>query len=121
MNAALWAAQIILFAGFAVGAGMKLLMPIARLSAIWPWTGALSTPVVRGIGVIDLAGGVGVVLPMLTGVRPGLTVAAAIGCTLLQLCAIVFHLARRERSAIPVNIVLLAMAVFIAWGRWSLL
>ena len=70
----------------------------------------------RGIGVIDLAGGLGVVLPMLTGILPGLTVVAAIGCVLLQLCAMAFHLSRGERSAVPVNIVLLAMAAFIALG-----
>ena len=115
------AVQIVLFAAFATGAGIQLLMPIARLSAIWPWTGALSRPAVRGIGVIDLAGGLGVVLPMLTGIRPGLTVVAAIGCVLLQACAMAFHLSRHERSALPVNVVLLAMALFIAWGRWDLM
>ena len=121
LNSTLWTVQVLLLLAFGVGAGMKLLMPISRLSDVWPWTGVLSKPLVRSLGVVDLVGGVGVVFPMLTHVLPALTVAAAVGCMSLQICAMVFHLSRREASALPVNFVLLAMATFVAWGRWGLL
>lgn len=121
LNTGLWTVQVLLLVGFGIGAGMKLLMPIRRLSAIFSWTGDLPPPFVRGLGLIDLLGGIGVVLPMLTHVAPYLTVLAAIGCVLLQCCAIAFHLSRAERDSLHVNVILLVMAGFIAWGRWNLL
>jgi hypothetical protein len=57
---------------------------------------------------------------MATGIKPRLTVAAALGCVALQICALTFHLSRGEVGAAPVNVVFLAIAVFIAWGRWNL-
>ena len=117
LNGALWLVQFLLFVAFGIGAGMKTLFPIAKLAAIWPWAGDLPAPAVRGVGVIDLLGGVGVFLPMLTGILPRLTVPAALGCVALQICAMVFHIRRREFDSAPVNIVLLAMSAFVAWGR----
>ncbi len=99
---------------------MKIMTPIPKIAAMWPWTGELREPVIRALGLIDLAGGVGVFLPMLTGVEPQLTVPSALGCVALQLCAMIFHVSRREIAATPVNIVFLAMASFISWGRWHL-
>ena len=72
---------------------------------------------VRTLGVIDLLGGLGVVLPWLTRIRPGLTVAAALGCAALQCCAIVFHIVRGETSVIWFNLVFLALAAFVLVGR----
>jgi hypothetical protein len=119
LNSSLWAVQFLLLAAFAIGAWMKITMPIPKLAAIWPWTGQLPGPRVRTLGVIDLLGGVGVFFPMLTGIMPQLTGLAALGCIALQICAMIFHISRREISSTPVNIVLLAMAGFILWGRWQ--
>ena len=119
LDAALWLVQLLLFAAFATGAWMKITIPIPRLAAMWPWAGELPPSMVRGLGVVDLLGGVGVFLPMLTGIRPYLTAWAALGCVALQICAMVFHISRREITTTPVNLVLLAMAGFILWGRWT--
>jgi hypothetical protein len=72
---------------------------------------------VRILSIIDLAGGVGVLLPALTRIKPDLTVPAALGCIALQICAMIFHISRGEIAATPVNLVLLTLVIFIFWGR----
>ena len=119
LNISLWAAQIFIAVSFCVAGAMKLAMPINQLAGIWPWSGELPTAFVRLLGVIDFAGGAGVLLPSLTRVKPGLTVLAALGCVLLQLCAMVFHGSRGESAVLPVNIVFMAVCGFILWGRWK--
>jgi DoxX-like family len=116
LHVALWLAQILL-ALLYVGTGVfKLATPIATLAALWPWAGAHPN-LLRWTGIIDLAGGIGVVLPALVRIRPGLTVLAALGLAALQAGAIVFHVARGEVANTPFNFFLLALALFIFWGR----
>jgi uncharacterized membrane protein YphA (DoxX/SURF4 family) len=117
LNVTLWVAQILLFASFAWAGWMKLTSPIPALAAMWPWTEQLPEAVVRGLGAIDLAGGIGVLLPALTRIKPGLTVLAALGCVLLQICAAIFHASRGEMQVLPVNAIFLALAAYILWGR----
>lgn len=115
----LWIAQWLFAVSFVGAALMKLAMPIAQLAAMWPWTGELAPILVRLLGVIDLLGGIGVLLPSLTRIKPRVTVVTAVACIALQLCAIAFHASRGELSALPVNVAFIAIAIFIAWGRWS--
>ena len=117
LNVALWVTQAFVAASFVGAAGMKLGMPIAQLSGIWPWTGELSPAVVRLLGAIDLAGGLGVLLPSMTRIRPRLAVLAAACCIVLQVCAMAFHGSRGEWNATPVNVVFIACCAFMAWGR----
>jgi hypothetical protein len=117
LRVSIWIAQTLIFLGFTLGGVMKLFIPIPRLAAMIAWAGQLPEPFVRFIGLIDLLGGVGILLPALTRIRPGLTVLAALGCTLLQICAIIFHVSRGEAAYTPVNFVFLALAVFVLWGR----
>ncbi|MBN8680222.1 MAG: DoxX family protein [Chitinophagales bacterium] len=56
-------------------------------------------------------------LPSILRLKPQLTVYAAIGLVLVQLLAAIFHLSRGESSAIGVNVLFMALAVFVAWGR----
>jgi len=116
-NRWLWAAQFLLCVGFVVIGLMKVLMSIPALAAMWPWAGELPEPIVRLLGMFDIAGGVGVFAPMLTGIRPRLTVLAAAGCAALQVCAMIFHTSRGEFGGLPVNAVFLALAVIIFMGR----
>jgi hypothetical protein len=64
-----------------------------------------------------VAGGLGILLPALTRIRPQLTGWAARGRVLLQILAIVFHVWRGEMMATPLNFVLPALCAFILWGR----
>jgi hypothetical protein len=117
LNAALWVAQALVFVGFVIVGWMKLFKPIPELAALWAWTGQLPVAVVRGLGVIDIAGGIGIFLPALTRIKPGLTVLAALGCVVLQVCAMTFHISRGEIAATPVNLIFLALSAFVLWGR----
>lgn len=113
----LWIAQFALFAAFTFFGFTKLSTPIPQLAAMMPWAGELPVAFVRFIGLIDFAGGVGVLLPALTRIQPRLTVLAALGCTVLQILAAIFHTFRGEFAVLPLNTVLLALSVFILWGR----
>jgi hypothetical protein len=77
--------------------------------------------IVRFVGTSELLGALGLILPLVTGILPWLTVLAAIGLTLIQLLAIFTeHLPKKELNVIPINIVLVALAVFVVIGRWML-
>jgi len=77
---------------------------------------------VRFVGISELLGALGLILPLVTGILPWLTVLAATGLTIIQALAIFSeHLPKKEYNVIPVNIVLLALAVFVVIGRWTLI
>jgi len=116
MNVTLWVAQILVAASLLMGTVMKF-MPIEKISAIMPWTGQVPVAMVRLLGLIDLLGALGLVLPGMMHIKPQVTVWAAIGIILLMLCAIVFHVSRGEASVIGFNIFLAVLAAFIAWRR----
>lgn len=113
----LWLTQALMFLAFSSAGWLKLTKAPGELASSIPWAADVPLAFLRFIGGVDLAGGVGVLLPALTRVAPRLTVAAAIGCATLQGSAIVFHAVRGEYVMLPVNVTLLAMAVFVAWGR----
>src|SRR5262245_35082516 len=117
LNLSLWIVQALLAIVFAGTGFWKLLTPIPELAKMIPWAGEVSPAFLYTIAVIDLLGGLGVVLPMLMRIKPGLTTLAALGCAALQVCAIVFHLTRGEGANTPFNFVLLALALFVFWGR----
>lgn len=91
--------------------------PVPKLAAMIPWAGQVPVAFLYATAVADLCGGLGVLLPMLTRIRPGLTALAALGCAALQVCAIVFHLSRGEAANTPFNVLLLALSLFVFFGR----
>ncbi len=117
LRIALWVAQALVAVMFVASGFTKLATPIAELSAMMPWTGQVSPAFVRFIGLVDLAGGIGILLPALTRIQPRLTVLAALGCVVLQVFAFGFHFYRGEFAVLPVNLVLLALSAFVFWGR----
>lgn len=117
LRVGLWIAQALVAAVFCAAGFVKLTTPIPELSAMMPWTGQYPVTFVRAIGLIDLAGGLGILLPSLTRILPRLTVLAALCCVVLQVFAIVFHLSRGEAMAVPLNLVLLPLCAFVLWGR----
>lgn len=115
----LWSAQALLAMVFIWAGLIKLTTPIPQLAAMMPWAGQYSETFVRFIALVDLAGGIGILLPALTRILPRLTVLAALGCAVLQVLALIFHIARGEAEVTPLNIVLLALSLFVLWGRSS--
>ncbi|MCM3534845.1 DoxX family protein [Cellulosimicrobium funkei] len=121
MNVALWIASGLLALAF-LGAGlMKALRPIPVLQEQMRWVTPERAAGVRVIGWLEVAGAVGVILPWALGVAPVLTPVAAVGLALTQVGAIPLHLHLGEAKAVPANVVLLALAVLVAVGRFAAL
>lgn len=118
LNIALWAAQVLLGGMFGMAGATKATRPIVELAQRMPWAAEIPEGLVRFIGVSELAGGIGLLLPALTRIRPGLTPLAAAGLTTIMALASMFHLTRGEWGGIVVNAVLGGVAAFIAWGRY---
>lgn len=116
LGALLWLAQSTLAFFLLWGAYMKLGMPLAEAAKMAPWVAELPA-LATFTGVVDLLGGLGIVLPALLRIQPRLSVLAALGIIALQILAMGFHLVRGEAMVLPMNLVLLALAAFVLWGR----
>lgn len=121
MNMAIWAIQILLAVVFLMAGVMKIMQPKDKLAESLAWVEDFSPNSIRAIGVVELLGALGLVLPALTGILPWLTPLAAAGLALTMIGAIVTHLRRGEYPNILINIVLLALAAFVAYGRFVLI
>lgn len=120
MNIALWIAQGLLAAMFLMAGVMKTFQT-AKAKEQLPWAKNRSDGFVRFVGTSELLGALGLILPLATGILPRLTVLAAIGLIIIQLLAIFTeNLPKKEYNVIPVNVVLLALAAFVAFGRWPI-
>ncbi|GAA1663915.1 DoxX family protein [Nonomuraea maheshkhaliensis] len=119
MNIALWIVQIALGAMFFMAGVMKATQPKEKLAPKLPWVDDFSAGTIRFIGVAEVAGGLGLILPALTGIAPVLTPLAAAGLALTMVLAAVVHVRRKEPSGIAVNAVLFLLAAFVAWGRFG--
>ncbi|MCK6544474.1 DoxX family protein [Myxococcota bacterium] len=118
LHLGLWAAQVLLAAAFLMAGGMKVSAPLEELAAQMPWvTGALGGAV-RFIGVMELLGALGLVLPAATRIMPKLTPLAASGLLTVMALAAMTHLVRGEHPMLVANFVLAGLAAFVAWGRF---
>jgi len=117
LRVGLWVVQGLLFVTFVGTAVWKVATPLPTLAGMIPWAGQVSPAFLYFTAAADLAGGLGVLLPSLTRIKPGLAVVAALGCVALQASAIVFHLSRGEAANTPFNVLLVALSIFVAWGR----
>jgi uncharacterized membrane protein YphA (DoxX/SURF4 family) len=122
MNIALWIAQGVLAAMYLMAGSMKAFQPAkVRENPQMTWAKNRSDGFIRFVGISELLGALGLTLPLVTGILPWLTVLAAVGLILIQLLAIFTeHLPKKEYNVIPINIVLIAIPVFIVIGRWTL-
>jgi len=122
LNFWLWAAQIVLAAMFGFAGAVKTTQPIAKVAEMTGgWPNDFSPAVVRLIGIVEVLGALGMILPIVTWILPWLTPLAAIGFAVIQVLAIGVHARRNElMKVLPVNLVLLVLSLFVAWGRWDL-
>lgn len=119
MNTTLWIAQGILTTMFAMAGVMKSTQPIDKLmKSGLNWVERFPLSTVRIIGLSELLGAVGLILPLALGILPILTPIAAVGLSVIMVLAAVHHLKHKEHKAIVFNAVLFALAVFVAYGRF---
>lgn len=117
-NIGLWVAQLLLALVFGAAGVMKLFQPIEALGAMMTWVTVTPDLLVRFIGLVELAGALGMILPALTRILPFLTPLAALGFAIIQVLAIVVHASLGETAmSLPMNLVLLALSLFVVWGR----
>jgi uncharacterized membrane protein YphA (DoxX/SURF4 family) len=118
MNTALWIIQALLAALFLFAGGMKLVMPIEEMMKQMP----LPLPgwFVRFTGVVELLGGIGLIVPWFLRIKPGLTPLAAAGLVIVMIGATVYTLAAGEIASVPMPLVVGILAGFVAYGRWKL-
>ncbi|MGN9846313.1 DoxX family protein [Nonomuraea sp. H19] len=119
MNVLLWILQAVLATMFAALGVMKSTQPKEKLEPKLPWTADFSAGTVRFIGLAELAGALGLILPAATGIAAILTPLAATGLALVMVPAALTHVRRKESAAIAVNAVLFIAAAVIAWGRFG--
>jgi uncharacterized membrane protein YphA (DoxX/SURF4 family) len=120
MNLALWVIQSILAVAFIAIGSMKL-FAYEKYKAVTEKNGpsGISRGLATFIGIAELAGGVGIVLPMATNSAPLLSLCAAVGLSVIMLLAIGFHLRHHESPVPPA--VLFLLAVLVVYGRSNLL
>lgn len=118
MNIFLWILQGLLGAAFIMAGLMKATRPKEKLPEAMAWTQRYSGGTVRFIGVMELLGGLGLILPWATGIATVLTPLAAVGILIIMVLAMVDHARAKEFQALPVNVILGAIAAVIAIGRF---
>lgn len=109
----LWTVQAVLALLFVFAGGMKLAMPLAELTKQSPLPGGF----LRFIGVCELLGGLGLVLPGILGIRRGLTPLAAVGLVIIMIGAVVVTLGAGQGAAAVVPLVVGGLAAVVAIGR----
>jgi uncharacterized membrane protein YphA (DoxX/SURF4 family) len=118
MNVALWIVQVLLGALFLFAGAMKFIMPVEEMTKQMPVP--MSGTFLHFIGVVELLGGLGMILPGLLRIRPGLTPLAACGLVIIMIGATVITL---MAGSVPPALMPLAvglLAAFVAYGRWRL-
>jgi uncharacterized membrane protein YphA (DoxX/SURF4 family) len=118
METALWIVQILLAALFLMSGLMKAMQPRKKLAERTPYVEDFTDGQIRTIGILEVLAAVGLVLPAVTGILPWLTPLAAVGLALTMVGAIIVHLRRGEYPSIIINVVLLALGLFVAYGRF---
>ena len=120
MNIALWIAAGLLAVAFLAAGLMKITGKREQMIERMPWVADFSQGQVKAIGAVEVLGAIGLILPALTGIAPVLVPLAATGLAITMVLAAVMHLRRGDgvASVVP-NIVLFALAVFVAWGRFG--
>jgi hypothetical protein len=121
MNLALWIVAGLMAVAFAVGGVSKLIIPKERIATLpgGKWVEGVSADFVKATGVIDLVAAAGLVLPAMLDIAPVLVPVAAVGVVLLMIGAAVVRLRFGSPKAIVGDAAYLALAAFVAWGRFG--
>ena len=119
MNILLWVFQVLLGVYF-VFVGISHFTIPANLPPMMSWMYELSPTLHLVSGLAEILGGLGLILPGLTKIQTRLTPLAGAGLVLVMTGAIIWHLSRGEGANIVINIVLLVLSAFVAYGRWRL-
>ena len=113
----LWIAQVLLALAIVSAGIIKLISADEMLTSYYPLFPAVF---IRFIGVCEILGAIGLVVPAALRIRPELTPLAAAGIAIIMASAVISTIAMGAPSAIAMPLILFLLAVFIAYGRWNL-
>jgi hypothetical protein len=121
MNLTLWIVAGLLAAVMLFGSLAKLFVPKEKLAEApaGGWTGDASVGFVKTLGAVEILAAIGIVLPAVVDITPVMVPVTAVCWVLLMIGAMTTHLRRHESTAVVANVVYLAMAAFVAWGRFG--
>lgn len=114
MNMALWIVQGLLAALFLFAGGTKLVLPIEEMTKQMPMPGWF----LRFIALCEVLGAIGLILPGLLRIQPGLTPLAAAGLVIIMVGAVVVTLMTGDVAMALIPLVVGLLAAFVAYGRW---
>ncbi|HTK09151.1 MAG TPA: DoxX family protein [Ktedonobacteraceae bacterium] len=120
MNIVLWIVQSVLALAFLVAGAFKVLQPIDTLKKYLGWVEKTPPTLVRLVGILEILGALGLILPAVTHILPWLTPVAAIGLVLTMIGAIIVHIQLKETPRSLAPLILLLLALLIVYGRFVL-
>lgn len=120
MNGLVWVFSVVLALVFLI-VGLVRIFKYELAKDRFPWVNDVPRALVTLIGIAEILGALGLVLPVATGILPWLTPIAAAALAMLMLMAGTFHGQRREYQEASLNALLLMMTALIAFARWPLL
>lgn len=121
MNLALWIIAGLLAAVFLFAGGNKLMIPYKKLATVpgAGWVNDFSPGFVKALGAVEILGAVGLVVPAALGIAPVLVPLAAVGLATIMVGAAIVTVRRREPLHALLNLVYLALAAVVVWGRFG--
>lgn len=118
VNIVLWIIQGILAAMFIPVGAMIVTQPKEKLAPKFPWVNDFPTGIVKLNGVSKILGGIGLIIPMLTGIATILTSLAAMGLCTIMILATAYNIRKHDMKAVVANVIIFLLAAFIAYGRF---
>jgi len=113
----LWVVQVLLALFFVMAGINHGIRPLEEAVKTSPWIAGVPPGLTRFIGLAELAGAVGLILPAATRIKPWLTPLAAVGLAIIMALAVPFHILRGEANVIGMHVIVVGLSVFVAWGR----
>lgn len=120
MNIVLWTIQGLLALAFLLAGFMKASQPVERLKKSMYFVNYTPIGIVRLIGILELFGAVGLILPAATGILPWLTPIAAIGLIITMIGAAIVHIRLHDVKTIGAPLVLLLLTLIVVIGRFTI-
>ena len=115
MEIAYWIVAGLLAVLYLYSGGKKVVQSKEQLAPMMGWVDTIPMPLVRTVGVLEIVGALGLLLPPLTGIAPWLAIVAALGLLVLQVLATALHLSRGEVKETSLNVTLIVLAGLAAW------
>jgi uncharacterized membrane protein YphA (DoxX/SURF4 family) len=118
VNIAEWIVAGVLAAMFLLAGVMKIAMPKEKLLPIMQWSKTWSEAQLRALGLVEVLGAIGLILPRALNIAPVLTPLAAVGCAIVMIGATITHIRMKDYKGVGMPGVLLVLAIVVAAGRF---